>query len=520
METFKIYLENRIALLHRELEIIINKINSLPPETEINLEMYGNLRELKKDYKESVSTPRIKSIFGPTKKDLKKYIYNKELSKLERKKTKLDKRINEIQDAINSIQNGKIKIQLNNSNEIIKEYFNFSVNNNYDSNRLIKGLLHIFRNTIKTDKVESKIKQNILSFYSENDELIDNNSIDTIKLLFDKLFMVILSEKERETFSIAINSIMNKIELETASIEKDEDSKEQLLIQKRSIQVLQTYIKDGMIIKIADSIEEFQKILELSGIDDRIKSYFLENMVNKIESAKQEKEAAEVEVLLQKYLTESELMYVEKAKELENEYTGDTLQLIKRAKDDVISICKYLELTIGLQNQDESLDVLSKRVNVLKELVVNLESVNPDFTAFNYLTNSELIPYILRTIESLDITSYNSIYCLLKYLSDNKNEGIAIYQKDDIIVYEVTNTNHRLIFTKDEGVITIINIQNISSSPNIILNNSIIEKIKENRRIQRSSEYKKLQANYENLIVRSLSLNEYEELHTPKKKEK
>ena len=48
MKRFKTYLENRISLLNTDLEKLMKRIDSLPPETEIIIENYGDISELKK----------------------------------------------------------------------------------------------------------------------------------------------------------------------------------------------------------------------------------------------------------------------------------------------------------------------------------------------------------------------------------------------------------------------------------------------------------------------------------------
>ena len=181
--------------------------------------------------------------------------------------------------------------------------------------------------------------------------------------------------------------------------------------------MLQTYIKDGEITRTTDNLEEFKTILELSDIDPRIQEYLLSAMEQKIESEKATEEEIKIDKMLSKYLFEIEMLHIKKARELVEEHEGDIKKLIERAINDVISLCKYIDITAASIDYQDSMDILTKRINILKELITNLEDVNPALSNFYYLTGSDLIPPILRTIESYDITTYESIIHLLNYLA-------------------------------------------------------------------------------------------------------
>lgn len=509
MKRFKTYLENRISLLNADLEKLMKRIDSLPPETEIIIENYGDISELKKKCKKEGNLSRIKIIFGPSKSDLRVFIHQKELSRLIKKKNTLETKIKELTSVVLSITEDKLEQELSTSNEVIKEFLNFSVNSNYDPEKLISGLLSIFRNTTNTDNVESKIKQDILTFFNEEDEIIDKSTIDTIKLLFQKLFMTILTEKEQEIYSIPINSIINRINIEVAKQESNEKEKEHLILQKKNIQMLQTYIKDGEITRTTDSLEEFKTILELSDIDSRIQEYLLNAMEQKIESEKATEEEIQIDKMLSKYLSEVEMLHIKKARELLKEHEGDIKNLIERAINDVISLCRYIDMTAASIDYQDSMDILTKRINILKELIINLEDANPALSNFYYLTGSDLIPQILRTIESYDITTYGSILHLLNYLASNKQSGELFYASSDIEIYKVSNESHTMLFSRRGPEIILINVYNSLTFAALEgeLTSSTIKRVIEMHNIKKTKEFKKLQANYENLISSSLNLN-------------
>ena len=522
MKRFKTYLENRISLLNTDLEKLMKRIDSLPPETEIIIENYGDISELKKKCKKEGNLPRIKKLFGPSKSEIRKFLYQKELTRLIKKKNILERKIEELTTVVLSINEENFIEEIPNSNEAIKEYLNFSVNCNYDPEKLISGLLKIFRNTTNTDKVESRIKQNILTFFNEDDEIIDKSHIDTIKLLFQKLFMTTLSEKEQEIYSIPINSIINRINIEVAKREANEEEKEQLILQKRNIQMLQTYIKDGEITRTTDDIEEFKTILQLSDIDTRIQEYLLRAMEEKIELERVTEEQIQINKMLAKYLSDIEMLHIKKAHELVEEHEGDIKNLIERAINDVVSLCRYIDMTSASIDFQDSMDILTKRINILKELITNLEDVNPALSNFYYLTGADLIPQILRTIESYDITTYGSILHLLNYLASNKQAGELFYETGEIEIYKVSNETHTMLFSRKGPEIILINVYNSLTFAALEgeLTATTLKKVIEMHNMKKTKEFKKLQANYENLISSSLNMNSLEKENHQLKKER
>lgn len=520
MEQFKLYLEQELQKLKEELQKVTTDIDTLPSEEELPIEEYGNIKALKKEYRLNSTTSLIKRITPVTKKELARYIRNNEYTKLLLKKNKLTRIIDEIQSAILSIKDNQIIKVLPSSNEVVKLLLSYVVTSDISSEDTLKMLISILRNTHQTDHITSKIRQNIISHFSTEGTLLNDDKYDTLKLLFDKFFMTLYTSKELEQNSPIITEIMTELKI-LHSKETDPESKEELLSQKEALQKLRTYIKDGKIIATSENLKEFGELLNTAKIDTGISHYYLSQMQERINKEKEIAEELKKEQAVKEFLSEEEQTYLAKAHIYESKTTGQMHALITRTKNDVISICRYLDMIKNTDEFQETIDILNKRIAILKELLSNLEKAGNNKSVFYYLADIEGMPYLLRTIESLDISSYKDIYKLLKTLANNRNSGKIKNNISGINIYELKGETYQLEYTRIYNEIIIINIQNSTfQGEKSSINQQMLIRLKELMEQTKTKEVKNIHAQYEKMILRSLNPEPQLEALTLSKKER
>lgn len=520
MEQFKLYLEEQVQIIENELTELKHTIDVLPPESNFPLSEYGDIKELTKEYRLKSNASFIKRLIPVSKKELINYVRTNELTKLELRKNRLEKVLSELNEAIKSIKDNQFTKELSRSNEIIKKLFDYSAISNLTSSELSRMLIIILKHTRITEHVISKIKQNIISYYNDEGILVKKDNYDTLRLLFDKLFMTVFTPREQDKNIISINEIMSHLKVE--HLEPSESkSKEDLLKERESLQILRTYIKDGRVVKSTSTIEEFQTLLSDANIEQGIAVTLVNQMEERIIRDNEIAEELKKQQVIKTYLSPEELLYITKAIELETQTTGHLQALINRTKNDVISLCRYLDIIKDTEDYQETLDILSKRMAILKELINNLEKNTNKRNAFYYVTDSEQMPYLLRTIESLDITSYKDIYRLLLNLASHKQKGQLKEVVDGLNIYEINGDNYKIAYTRTYNEIIVINAYNSTfSNQDSVLNKAIITRLKELIDQPKTKEVKRLHSQYESMILRALNLDIIDQPLTLTKKER
>ncbi len=507
MQQFQFHLREKLLDLTVRLEKLEKEIANIPQEEDIIIENYGNKKDLRATYYALYPTSTLKKLIKPRKKDLQRLVRDNILAKLTNKKEKLLTSIEQIKEALESIKEDKLTDNLTNSNKLIVELLEHSLNSNLTAKQTIALFLEIIRKTIRDDSLTNTIKRNIVSSYNEDNTIKEGLNPKAIILLYDKLFNQILSKEELLKYAIVISNI--KIEIVLSQEKSIPEDKEVLLNQKEALSILQTYIYNETILKPAQNIEEFKELLRVAGLDDDTRRYLLGKMETKIEEENFIARKKQTIKAVRNHLSETELLHLKKAVELEKVHTGRMKELISRVKADVISICKYMELLNTEQDINASQEILTKRCAILKELVTSLDTMNPTLSSFYYLADDELIPYMLRAIEESEIEDQSNIYNLLILISENRESKKLIGTISGISIYIVKNSTHNILFTYKGTKPIIINVYKNMLNPN---NKPKLSKkqITELRRIidsKYSKEYEELNTAYENLILSSLSLD-------------
>ena len=100
------YFQKKIEILSHELEEIELQISKIPEIDDINIEQYGNKRELSKKVKKEKGF-KIKRIFArQSTREIRKYIHQKEVENLVLKQKKIKRAIDQLVSFINSFNVG------------------------------------------------------------------------------------------------------------------------------------------------------------------------------------------------------------------------------------------------------------------------------------------------------------------------------------------------------------------------------------------------------------------------------
>lgn len=519
MEQLKMYLIEQVFLLEEEISILEKEQRKIPEPHKIDLQKYGSIKNLKKRYKNRNTRKILSLIFGPSKEELKKIIYSNEKNKIASKISYLKTKINEYNEAIDSIKGDNLTQELSGSNELTKAILAYSTENNINPKTIIEYLVKVYKSTKETITVESKIKHNIVNFFDNNTKVIYKDNIDTLKLLFEKLFIVILNSQEQEKYQITLEQIITEIQLQSKKIQTTEE-KEDLKSKKAALIELQKYITGTEITAATDTLEEFKILLESAGIERTLIDEYLIKMEEKIKDEQEKVLQKETISIIKKHLTDYEIGVLKKATDLENKVSPEYKTIIIRAKQDVISLCRYIDMIELPEEYHATTEILSERVSTLKTLITNLEVSKKPESVFIYHTDKDLVPTILRDIESLDITAYGEILNSLNDLASYEIEDELYCEKDNYKIYVYPLALTRLIYTKIQDKIVILGITSNTTEKN--LNNRItfiyLNQIKEIEEKINNEEFLNLQKTYETLVLNTLNLGEPKDIPILRKK--
>ena len=264
MEKFKTYIEKLIEKNELLLEKIKITIETLPEECSFQIESY-DIERIKRNYHKQNNSSFIKRLLPISKKELIKIARNEKLSKLLSEKRRIEQELTKLKEVRNSITKCQNNEKISNPSEIIKRLFAYSLKSSITSIELSKLLIFILKHTQNNEKEENKLINQISSFYNEDNYLKRKDSYSALKLLYEKLFMLIFSKDEEIYCQIPIREIMANLKVEAI---KETNTKEELIKERESLNRLRYYIENNRIIKATKTIEEFKSLLKDAHIDE------------------------------------------------------------------------------------------------------------------------------------------------------------------------------------------------------------------------------------------------------------
>lgn len=413
----------------------INSIEQLSP---------NQMRKLKRKIK--IRKKGIKKIIPISEAKAIKEYKEKELEKISIKLTKINFNLDQISNAISAIHDNRFIKPIYPNNEVIPLIIEYAVKNNIDSKELLKVLLTIFKNIPKIEGPKDSyynIEKEISTIFTEDAKVKTEYSFTTVKFNIFKLLELTNVDQNKNNIVVYINLLLNQLELEyyDEHIIESKKLKEVLTKRKKAIEQLKEFYDGTKIIKGCKN-STFEKILSDLNINSKAYDTLLHQMKeynNKKDKNKEEKQLINT---TKKYFKDDELNTILQAyKIINNDNNPEQTKIIDRTLHDVISLCRYLELEMAVDNYHETMEILYTKIRALKVLVAEYASPNNSYqTNFLFLSNENNVPHIISDITLLDDMLYGNVYKLfsqIKFLEEKQYdtiEDIPIYVADDGIL--------------------------------------------------------------------------------------
>lgn len=503
---FKEYLKGRLKTLNKDLIQIETEISSLPSVKDFDMTKYGSKSYFLHEYFES----KPKRLFGikikPSSNKLQEFAHSLVYQRLYEKKDKLKNQIEEILTAIKLIDSeGNVLDEIYPLNNLLNELLKYCEKNKISSVIFLNMLSRLIK-PLKKDKnnVEKIILCDIADYFDEEGNLVKTLPNNNLVFIIHKLLTTLninLDDSENRVYLNHVTKYLNSL------VKKESVGKEELTEQKQALAKLKEYIKNNQIVKLPKDLNEFVKLLSLSGLPVDQQKYYKE----KVEKAiKIEEETKHQKEIISTYLTEKDRKIITAAERLIlNTDDVELCSLLARFRDDILSLCRYLEFVRGTHEEQVSLEILAQRINSLKIVMHNI--TNPEEKKrnnFYYLTNHRHIPELISSIETTDITFYQEIYNLLIDLANNLAFGVKIGEEQGVEIYHLYGEYTKITYTKYHDEIVIMSIDSFATKkkedttiPHNKLNAAIAI-----HQTKKDENFKKIHAIYENLIAGELDL--------------
>lgn len=499
-KTFKSFYSSKLQDLNNEILLINRKLKNLPSEENITLPTGEELTELRHSYLRHHRRSIKSRLLGISKKDLQKHFLEMQKSELTKS---LKEKLQEINELKSSYKENQDKTTILPSTAIIKAYLNYAKEYKIPASTILDFLISIFHNDLPPKNVLSTIEKDIISYFNI-DNTFDTKETNTIIFLFKKLFDMVLKDKITD-YEDLIASINEEIKERGSKRILSSDEKYTLLVQRKAVDTLKTYIKGNKVIKSSDNINDFIRLLEDAKVEEKQAKIYAMQMIELIQSNEEEMNNA----LVSKNVSQEEYNIFMQAKSLLATLPIEEQQkLLSRLIKDIISICKYINMGIVADELNDAREVLFTKIDLLRSQLKILTNPPTETSTFRYVTNNEGIPLIIRNIEGIDIMSYKDIYYALKSLSPNAatlpsftTNGFDFYvQKasDVNIVYTIINGRIVLVSATAEK-----DISKISSD----IYYSSLTCLAEMASKPTSDEDNLVEQNYENLLIKLLDLD-------------
>lgn len=518
MKNFKNYLQTQLNIIEIKLKGILTEIENIPDPSNLDLASYGSNEELRKLYIKEMKPNIIKRIIGPTKLELQIHTRNRELLRLRKEKTSLERQISQIKQALPMITEQGIKGEIWPNEVIIREMFKYASTHNINPKELLYFLVDLCIHSKENDKVEDKIKRNLINFFDSEGNLLKDAKLSTVYLLFDKLFMTVFKVKELDEYEIIINQLYVQLRIEKDKLNKKE-TKPELELRRRALIELQNYVNGTTIIKTLDT-DNFKLLLDSADIDRCTKEQLIYQMTLKIEEENRIIEREKTLEAMKRFLSEDELELVRQAELKENTTLGPLKDLLTRAKKDVISMCKYLSYFDQVIDLHEALEILNDRTRVLKNILSNLDEEIKEKNTLFYVTDKEGVPIFLRNLELHSIGAYGKIYDLLYKVATN-TKGKRLFSKENLDFYYIGCSGIKVVYTDIANARIIIGIDSSHPSYSVkqTITKDVLEKIQEIQQKSFNPTFREIHSTYENVILEALNVKENGYTLSLKKKE-
>lgn len=501
------YFQKKVEILSHELEEIELQISKIPEIDDINIEQYGNKRELSKKVKKEKGF-KIKRIFArQSTREIRKYIHQKEVENLVLKQKKIKRAIDQLVSFINSfnVGNKSFAISIFPNDIIIKALLEYSKISEIGYDNILDILIKLFKSVGQDKKsLLSKIEHDIGDQFDDDLNIIEGVSSNTLAFTFDKLMRVAVGADYDSEFKVSISALEVELKLRE-QLEDSQEKRDSLIETQNAIKELKEYILGERIIKVAPSTEYFEGLLTKAGINKIAKQQYVSKM-NELIKEREEKENSE---LIKKFLSEDEQSILEKAKrEIDKTTTTDLQSLLERLIKDIISICKYMDMMFKSEEMVESYELLVQKIETLKVALREIKKGTNEEHVFCYTTNGNNVPTALVSVETIDDMLYGEILESLSKLAQKSTENKLICQAEGLQFKAQEGRNISIIYVEYNKSIIIISClaNHLLRTENLSITPSTLDSVRNAISSMALPEFHKVQAIYEDLIIQTLDL--------------
>lgn len=503
---FKEYLNTRVIALQKNLVSIETEISSLSLVKNFNLTEYGTREKFIQEYYNSKPKRLINIRLKPSEAKLQQFAYKYVYEALEKKKISIQRQIDELVYAIHRINDkGLVTEEIFPINSVLSELLNYCQLNEIKVKDFLSQLSELSR-PIERDpeNAERVIISDLASYFDSNNELKTDFSVANILFILNKIFTTIIAQETEENIDY-----FEKVNSYLRSLKGTKPEKEELTSQKRAIIELQRYLKGDEIISLPKNIDEFTKLLSLAGLNEEQVTTYTLLMKDAINSHQKTKEEIELERTMSFYLSDIDFASLAEADKLISTTDDiDTATLLSTIKNDIYSICKYIDFVKGTNDEQTSLEFLSQKLNSLRVIIDRAKNpTSVERNTFYYLTDSSHLPLLMANIELIDITLYEDIYSVLNDLGNNIASGTKIGEKEDIGIYRIYGKSTTIIYTKYNNEIIIVSIKAFNSlKGKDQLSSKTFKAISKLHHTKKDEAINNLHNTYESLIASQLDL--------------
>lgn len=499
MLDFRKHCEEKNVKVRRELGIISGKIEYYSKLDNVKLPEGEGLTKLKSRYRVKHGRNIVVRILGGSSTDLRIMLQKEILDSLKRQEKHLLNQDYELYSFL-SLED---KDSVISNREVVLSYLDYAKDRNISSKDVLGFLVKVFKSNQDNKSLMAILENNIVGFFKDDNSL-NKEDVDTVIFIFRKLFKIIVRD-DIDKYKDIIDSVYEEIRNRSKRVSVDSDEKYTLLVRRKAMELLSTYIDGNRIIKVADDMNYFIKLMNAAGLSDNIIDDYTKQMVRMM---KQEHEKENDAILSSRLLPDDLKVYNDARKIYDSIDDGEQKELLGRLIKDILSICKYLNLGIMAEELDSTLEILHTKIHLLKEEVSLIVRPLDVGSAYRYVVNEEGVPNIIRNIEAIDVINYGSIYSVLDGLQESVQHEVA-FNINGIDFYLVSADETEIIYTVVNGRKVLVGATTLKSVNDIrdSITSSSVEYIGRMLENDKETSNEALEQNYENLLIKLLDLD-------------
>lgn len=412
------------------------------------------IKEIKREMK--IKRSLVRRIVPISDEKVLAFYKEQEINKVEIKLSKLISNLDELSNAINAIRNNRIVKPIYPNESLIALIIDYSIKNNINPHESLKTIIEIFNNNPilaenKQKEAMYNLEKSITSIFDENGKIDPECSFTTAKFNLNKLFEMCNVNINKSNVSVFINLLYKDLEIDFYDnhIIETKKMQETLNKEKEALSSLRKYF-DGSKIIASCNQKEFDLILKNLNFDNKTKEVLSVQMKEYNRKINNNKRQGKLISVCEKYITSEEKeLLLQTIRIIEDNNTPEIV-IIDRVLKDIISICRYMNLSDLQYEYNESMEILSVKLDTLKTLIKNHMSPNINYVSnYLFLSDDNNIPYLLSDLGAIEQQEYYKATELLKNI--NTDDRQVFNTVDDEELYLIEGNGYSLFYTEHNG---------------------------------------------------------------------